>query len=253
MIETKNIGFGYEKSPVLKDISLTLEKGQIYGLAGVNGSGKTTLLKILGRLLDAEGEIYLEGKSYKDYERCEFAKKVAYLPQTRSIPSITVGQLVSHGRFPYLGFSRIMTSADKEAIEKALCMTELENMRSKNLKNLSGGERQRAYIAMTLAQDADYVLLDEPTTHLDICHKFEIMNIIKQIKDSGKTVVAVLHDLELSCKYSDRMILLKDGRIYGSDTPHSLMKKGMLRDVFNVECTEYFKDGDTEYVFSPVK
>lgn len=251
MLEGRKICFGYTREPVIKNVDVTFEKGKLYTIAGSNGSGKTTLIKILAGLIQSDGNLSLDGVSYSGYSKYDFAKKVAYLPQTRDIPSITVGQLVNHGRFPYLGFSRIMTPADKEAVQKALCMTNLENMVNKNLKNLSGGERQRAYIAMTLAQDTDYILMDEPTTYLDIGHKFDIMELCSKISKSGKSVIAVLHDLGLACRYSDMMMLLANGTIYNSGTPKMLIENGDMEKVFDVECSIWEKGVSKEYLFTP--
>ena len=253
MLEAKNICFGYTKDNVLKSISVNFEKGNLYTIAGANGCGKTTLLKAFARLIKPSGELLLDKKGYDKYERYEFAKKVAYLPQVRSTPSLTVGQLVAHGRFPYLGFSRVMSAEDKAATEKALLITGLENMKDKNVKNLSGGERQRAYIAMTLAQDADYIFMDEPTTYLDICHKFEIMELISKISKDGKAVVSVLHDLSLACRYSNKILLMSDGRIYDEGEPIEIVKKGSLDHVFGVTSDIIEKDGRTEYIFTPRK
>lgn len=251
MLEGRKICFGYTREPVIKNVDVTFEKGKLYTIAGSNGSGKTTLIKILAGLIQSDGNLSLDGISYSGYSKYDFAKKVAYLPQSRDIPSITVGQLVNHGRFPYLGFSRTMTPADKEAVQKALCMTNLENMVNKNLKNLSGGERQRAYIAMTLAQDADYILMDEPTTYLDIGHKFDVMELCSQISKSGKSVIAVLHDLNLACRYSDIMMILFNGSIYNSASPKTLIENGAVEKVFNVKCSVYEKGENKDYLFTP--
>ena len=238
MIEAKNIYFSYDNKIIADNISLHLDKGELCTLAGINGCGKTTLMRIIsGSVSPCKGNLYADGIEYNKYTKKELAKVISYLPQTRNIPSMTVEQLVSHGRFPHLGFSRIMTTKDKEAVKKALYMTKLEDMSHRNLKTLSGGERQRAYIAMTLAQDTDYILLDEPTTYLDINHKFEIMELLSDIKKSGKGILAVLHDIDLACRYSDRMLLMKNSEITYSDSPDPLISDGRIQELFNIKCT----------------
>lgn len=252
MIEVKNVSFSYGKENVLDNISTQFRQGEICAVLGVNGSGKTTLLRLLSRLSKpTEGSIELDGKPFSAYERKEFAKNIAMLPQCRAIPSISVYEFVSHGRFPYLGFSRMLAVRDKEMIEKAISYTGLNNMRNKNLNALSGGERQRAYIAMLIAQDTKYVILDEPTTYLDIAHNFEVMEMMCMMRDSGKGVAVVLHDLSQALKYSDKVLILENGKTAFYGTPPDAVESGSIERVFGVECTSR-KYGDcTEYIFNP--
>ena len=249
MITLKNISFSYNKKRILQNININFERGKIYTILGVNGSGKTTLLNIAGRLLyPNSGEIYLENKEYSNYSKREFAKRVAFLPQTRDIPSICVYELISHGRFPHLGFSRNLTTKDRDIIDSALSLTNLQDLKNKNLTELSGGERQRAYIGMLLAQESDFVLLDEPTTYLDPSYTYDIFNILKKMKADNKCIILVLHDIISSLKISDKIILLNDGYITQFDSPKKLIESNLLKDIFNIECINIHLCDEDEYI-----
>ncbi|MBE6037677.1 MAG: ABC transporter ATP-binding protein [Anaerofustis stercorihominis] len=253
MIKLKNVNFSYEGVSVLKNINYEFEKGRIYSVIGPNGSGKTTLLKLLGNLRECEsGEVTLNGKNYSEYSRKEFAKNVASLPQSRNTPSIRARELVSHGRFPYLDISRKLSDEDKRIVEEALISSGAEEYSKKNLTELSGGERQKVYLAMLYAQMTDYVLLDEPTTYLDVVSQFVVMNSLKKMKGVGKCVIAVLHDISLAMKYSDELIVINHGRIAGSGNADEILDSGILKEVFGIDgkCVEV--DGEKEYVFRPV-
>ena len=236
MIEFRHVTAGYGDTPVLKDISLTIPQGSLTALVGPNGCGKTTLLRAAVRQLPLQsGEILLGGRSIADYERKEFARHVAFMPQVRSIPAISVQALVSHGRFPYLGLSRRMRPEDRDAVRKAMEDTGVSEWAHRDLRALSGGERQRVYIAMALAQDTDIVFLDEPTTYLDLSRQFELLELIRSLRHHGKTVVIVLHDLAHALRYSDHMILMEQGRIAACGAPQELFVSGELARVFGVQ------------------
>lgn len=253
MIEIQNLGFSYGRMNVLKDISLNFEKGKLYAVIGPNGSGKTTLIKLISRLNRANsGKLLLDGEPYDRIERKEFAKRVALLPQGRNVPSMSVYDLVACGRFPHLGFSRKLTADDENTVVSALRLTGTEAFAAKSVKKLSGGERQRVYIAMLLAQNSPYVILDEPTTHLDISAKFQIMNLLCNIKNNGKCVVAVLHDLDLALKYADEIILLSKGRVEITGTPEETVNSGKLGSVFGVKCESITINGQTVFYFDDV-
>ncbi len=251
MIKAENLSFSYGKASILEGINLSLEEGKLYGVIGPNGSGKTTLIKLLSaQLKPARGELFLDGKPYKEYGRKELARKVALLPQGRNTPDISVYDMVCYGRYPYLGFSRKMQEADIASVRAALKATDTQNLAERNVRKLSGGERQRVYMAMLYAQDTAHVLLDEPTTHLDISYRFQIMETLERMKAEGKCVVAVLHELSLALKYADEIILVSEGRVVSVATPEETVKSGNIDRVFAVECHLAQINGEREYIFS---
>lgn len=248
MVEFRHVTAGYGGQPILKDLSFSIPKGKITSLVGPNGCGKTTLLRAAARQLPLlKGEILLENLPLFQYGRKQFARTAAFLPQMRSIPSITVERLVSHGRFPYLGLSRKMRVQDRQAVKKAMESTGISQWATKDLTELSGGQRQRVYIAMVLAQDPDIIFLDEPTTYLDLKHQFELLELLQNLHAEGKTIVMVLHDLSHALRYSHRIVLLEEGRLVADDTPDVLFQKKYLDRVFQVH-THRAEDA---YYFTP--
>lgn len=249
MITLKNISFSYDENKILENIDIKFEQGKIYTILGVNGSGKTTLLNIIGRLITpASGELFLHDKEYKSFSRREFAKQIAYLPQIRNVPSVSVYELISHGRFPYLGFSRTLTDKDKKIVDNVIKSTKLDKLKNKNLNEISGGERQRAYIGMLLAQSADFLLLDEPTSYLDLSHCFDVLDIIKDMKKDNKCIILVLHDIVSALKISDCFILLDKGNISYFTSPKQLLDSKILEKVFNIECVNIQLSKKDEYI-----
>lgn len=235
MFELQHAAVGYHADPVLQDISFTVQDGQITTLVGTNGCGKTTLLKAIARQLPLqEGQILLQGRPIQSYNRKEFARAAAFMPQVRNIPEITVRGLVSHGRFPYLGLSRQMTTKDRKAVEQAMQATGVAQWAERDLRELSGGERQRVYLAMALAQGGEAILLDEPTTYLDVAAQFELLELLRALADRGKTVLLVLHDLAQALQYSDRVAVLQEGKLVAFDTPSNLFGQKILDEVFRV-------------------
>lgn len=235
MFELRHAAVGYEGIPVLQDVSFTAQDGQITTLVGTNGCGKTTLLKAIARQLPLiDGQILLQGRTIQSYDRKAFARAAAFMPQVRNIPEITVRGLVSHGRFPYLGLSRQMTARDREAVEQAMRDAGVAHWAERDLRELSGGERQRVYLAMALAQGGDAILLDEPTTYLDVAAQFELLELLRTLAGQGKTLLLVLHDLAQALQYSDRVAVLSDGRLLAFDTPANLFEQKILDRVFGV-------------------
>ena len=245
MIELKNGSAGYGKSMVLKDVSAAFEKGRLTGVIGVNGSGKSTLLKaILAMIPISGGRIMIDGYPLDRMTRIGIARKAAYIAQGKSAPDMTVEQLVLHGRFPHLNYPRRYTGRDREIALAAMAQAGIAEHARKPLRALSGGMRQNAYIAMALAQGTDYILLDEPTTYLDIARQLELMKTLKSLADHGKGIVCVMHDLPMAMNFSDRIVLLDEGRILIDDKPEQVCKQHIIDSVFGV-ALERSADGRT--------
>lgn len=234
MLEIRNLSAGYPGQPVLSDIHLAFPKGQVTVIAGPNGCGKTTLLKALAGTLDARGEILLDGQALTGLSSRELAQKIAYLPQNRSVPEITVKRLVLHGRFPYLCYPRQYRKEDHAAADAAMEAMGISPLAERTMVSLSGGQRQKVYIAMALAQDTPVVLLDEPTSFLDIAHQMQLMAQAKELALAGKTVVLVLHDLTLALEYADHLVILSEGRVACQGDGESVFASGKLGAVFGV-------------------
>lgn len=247
-IEARDLVLTYDEIPVLKKLSVTFEKGRLYAVVGPNGCGKTTMLRTLCRLLSpSSGSILLDGVTDIDkISRKELARRISFLPQQRPVPDITVEELIRLGRYPYLRVSGAVSKDDRSVIERAMKLTETLEMRYRNLKTLSGGERQRAYIAMLLAQDTDIVLLDEPTTYLDPKSKYEVMQLLRSVKDEGKTVIAVLHDLPLALSCCDEAVLIRNGRCAAVGKPDELCESGSFKEVFGIE-VRHISDGGADF------
>ena len=249
MLELRGIAAGYGGTPVLREVSFTVPKGSLTALIGPNGCGKTTLLRAAARQLPLlAGEILLDGRPVSSYGRTEFARKAAFMPQVRSVPAITAGALVAHGRFPHLGFSRRLRPEDRAAVQAAMEATGVADWANRDLRALSGGERQRVYLAMALAQDTDLILLDEPTTYLDPGRQFELLDLIASLPGRGKTVVMVLHDLSHALRYSTQLLLLEQGRLVQRGTSEELYAGGQLDRVFGIRSR---RAPDGSYYFLP--
>ena len=249
MLELRGITAGYGGTPVLREVSFTVPKGSLTALIGPNGCGKTTLLRAAARQLPLlAGEILLDGRPVSSYGRTEFARKAAFMPQVRSVPAITAGALVAHGRFPHLGFSRRLRPEDRAAVQAAMEATGVADWANRDLRALSGGERQRVYLAMALAQDTDLILLDEPTTYLDPGRQFELLDLIASLPGRGKTVVMVLHDLSHALRYSTQLLLLEQGQLVQRGTPEELYAGGQLDRVFGIRSR---RAPDGSYYFLP--
>ena len=237
-LEARKLSAGYGEHVVLPELSLTLERGTATALVGANGSGKSTLLRVLSRLLPPRsGAVYLDGKAIHLEPTKEVARKLAFLPQRGESPEgLTVEELVSQGRFPHRGPFGGLSAADREAIARAISVVALENHASRPVELLSGGERQRAFIAMALAQETELLLLDEPTTFLDLKHQLEVLELVAKLhREQQKTVVMVLHDLNLAARYARRMVAIKQGKISAQGSPDEVMRPEVLREVFGIE------------------
>jgi len=234
----KNISVSFGKEQVLKNISLEIKEGKTTAIIGVNGSGKSTLLRSLGRLNKFEGEVIYKDQSLRRLSPREIAKHLALLPQKTETPSdITVYDLIALGRFPHqIGLMQSrMSKADEDFLEQVMWDTETWELRHEKLENLSGGQRQRVFIAMILAQDTDIILLDEPTTYLDLVHQLEILTLLKSFAEKlGKTIVYVIHDLNHVARFADELLVLKEGRLVASGPVSEVFNEKMIQDCFGL-------------------
>jgi len=257
MISLKNVTSGYCSKEVIKNINITFEKGTITSIIGKNGCGKTTLLKVSSNLLKPfSGDVILnDGESSINLGAMnsnQVAKRISYLPQNKDVPNISVYNLVMHGRFPYLNFARIPQKSDKAIVEDIIDVMRIREYKHKNLQELSGGQRQKVYIAMVLAQNTDIIFLDEPTTYLDINHQLEIIEIVRELKRSGKTIVMVLHDLSSALSYSDKICLMDKGEIAICDRPKAVIESKKINEIFNINCEEVHLNNSNskQYIFT---
>lgn len=254
MIEVQSVFFSYGEKEVISDLSATFRAGTLYGIVGPNGCGKTTLLRLLcGLVRSTAGQISLEGRPYGEYDRRELAKRVSLLPQSRSLPCVSVEELTARGRYPHLGRSRRMTPSDRTAVERALTETKAAELRHRDVMTLSGGERQRACLALLAAQDTPCVLLDEPTTYLDLSSRFSLMEQMQSWAEQGKCVIAVLHDLSLALRYCDCVGVMDQGKFRAFDTPENLLGSKVWEQVFSVRCLPVDAAGEQDVIFLPTK
>lgn len=226
----------YGDKHVVKQVDFELPRGKVISLIGPNGAGKSTVLNMITRLIDSDkGNVWFEGKGLRDWKSKELAKKLAILTQKNNISmKLTIRQLVSFGRFPYSGNN--LTKEDNEKVEKAIQYMELEEFADRFIDELSGGQLQRAYIAMIIAQDTDYVFLDEPTNNLDIYHSSNMMKLVRKLCDElGKTVVLVLHEINFASVYSDYIGAFKNGELFSFGTVHEVMTKENLKELYGVD------------------
>ncbi len=239
-LELSSLTGGYGANIVVDGISLTVREHSIVTLIGPNGCGKSTLLKMIGRILrPRNGKILLDGKSINSFHSAVLAQHLAFLPQDHhTAPELTVEELVKFGRFPHQRIPWKFSCRDAEALENALSMTHMRPLRKRPLGSLSGGERQRAWLAMTLAQEPDLLLLDEPTAFLDICRQFEIIELVRSLnRQSGITIVMSLHDLNLASLCSDELVMLKDRAVRHAGSPAEVMTAENLREIFSIEAS----------------
>lgn len=236
MLELKSLSAGYQQHSVIRNIDLFFEPGKIHTIIGKNGCGKSTLLKCCsGLIAPHSGAILLDGKNLTQVEHSARARMISYLSQSRNIPGITVERLVMHGRFPHLGYPKKLRPNDWDQIDHSLHLMQLDGFREKNLADLSGGERQRVYLAMLLAQDTPVVLLDEPTTYMDIEYQLSLLELLSGLRYTEKTIIMVLHDLEQALHYSDRIIVMDHGTIVQNGTPEEILEAETLPKVFHVQ------------------
>lgn len=234
------VSYSETDEPVLDGQPITIPPGRVTALVGPNGSGKSTLLKTLSnQLAPQDGIVRLDGRDIRESGPKELARKLGLLSQENISPgSLTVADLVTHGRYPHRGFLDSLTDTDIEEIDRALSLAGVEHLRDRKVGSLSGGQKQLVWIAMVLAQDTDVLLLDEPTTFLDLHHQLEVMEVIETLNSERETtIVLVLHDINQAARHADHMVALKDGTIYARGSPVDVISEDLLRDVFGVTAT----------------
>ena len=236
MIVVKDLVTGYGKEDVIKDVSCTILKNKLTVIAGPNGCGKSTLLKTISGLIKKNGgNILVDGVDISALSLLDRAKKIAYLSQNRTVPDIAVKNLVLHGRFAYLSYPRRYRAEDRRAVDEALKKLGIEDLKDKMVGELSGGERQKVYLAMALAQGSEYLLLDEPTTFLDISHQFQLLDMAKELCSENKSIVMVLHNLEHALSIADSFILMDEGKLLFQGSVDEVYNSKLIDKVFNIE------------------
>jgi iron complex transport system ATP-binding protein len=237
---TKKLSLAYESNVIVDDLNIEIPEGKITALVGANGSGKSTILKSMARILrPKEGAVFLDGKVIHKQPSKKIAQQLAILPQNPEAPSgLTVRELVSYGRFPYQkGFGNLKEE-DREIIEWALDVTSMIEFAERPVDSLSGGQRQRAWIAMALAQGTDILLLDEPTTFLDMAHQLEVLKLLKKLNEEEKrTIIMVVHDLNHASGYAEHMVAIKRGKVAKEGSPTEVMTTKVLDEVFGIKAT----------------
>lgn len=250
MIEVRQLSKQYGGKRVVDNVSVRIEKGKITSFIGPNGAGKSTLLSMMSRLVPKDaGEVWIEGKEIGQYKSSELAKKISILKQSNQISvRLTVRELVSFGRFPYSQGK--LTKDDWKHVDEAIAYMELQDLQNRFLDQLSGGQNQRAFIAMTIAQNTDYVLLDEPLNNLDMRHSVQIMKVLRRLADElGKTVVIVIHDINFASVYSDFIVALKDGKVVKEGARESIIESSVLKEVYDMDIPIQTVDGDRICVY----
>ena len=235
MIEIKNILKKYKDRNVVDNVSFNIEKGKITSFIGPNGAGKSTVLGIVTRLIAGDGgDVVIEGKKLSEYHTKDLAKKIAILKQSNNISlKLTIRELVGFGRFPHSEGN--LNSEDEKYIDEAIEYMKLTDIQHKYLDELSGGQRQRAYIAMVIAQNTEYILLDEPLNNLDMSHSVQMMKVLRNLCDDlGKTIVLVMHDINFASCYSDNIVALKNGKIEKVGTTNEIVQKEVLEEIYEM-------------------
>lgn len=238
MLTIEQLSVRYEQKEVVHNFSFDVKKGEVLSIIGPNGSGKSTILKAIARMLPySAGSVTFDGENMRQLSSKEIAKKMCILSQRNQAPAdITVRNLVSYGRYPHKKWFERLDDEDYAIVDWALEKTQLSHYKDQSIAALSGGESQRAWIAMALAQKPQILLLDEPTTYLDIAHQHEVLELVRELnRDTGMTVVMVLHDLNQASSYSDRIVVVKDGHRAQIGTPEDVMTEHMIQSIYKME------------------
>ncbi|MGW3965806.1 ABC transporter ATP-binding protein [Amycolatopsis sp. NPDC005003] len=238
-LRVQDLRVAYDDRVVIDGLDLDIPPGKITAIVGANACGKSTLLRTMARLLTPKsGAVYLDGRSIQDLPTRQVAQRLGILPQSPVAPEgMTVADLVGRGRAPHQSWWRQWSTSDEGAVASALAATELTDLADRPVDELSGGQRQRAWIAMAVAQDTPVLLLDEPTTYLDLAHQIDVLDLVVDLnRADGRTVVMVLHDLPQACRYADHVIAMKAGRVVASGEPASVITEDLVAEVFDVRC-----------------
>jgi iron complex transport system ATP-binding protein len=232
------VTLAYDDRVVASDLDVTITDGSFTVIVGPNACGKSTLLKAIARVLKPRaGTVLLDGRDISSYASRHVARQLGMLPQSPVVPSsIVVEDLVARGRFAHQRLLRQWSDQDEHAVAEAMRLTEVTDLADRFVEELSGGQRQRVWLAMALAQQTSILLLDEPTTFLDLAHQFEVLDLCADLHDQGRTVVAVLHDLNHACRYATELIVMKDGAVVAQGDPATVMTAGLVADVFGMTC-----------------
>ncbi|MFG2080060.1 ABC transporter ATP-binding protein [Micromonospora tulbaghiae] len=232
----EDVTLGYGERVVSTGVSLAVPDGAFTAIVGPNACGKSTLLKAMVRLLTpASGAVRLDGRDVAEHRPKAFARQVGFLPQGLVAPeNIVVRRLVARGRYPHQSLLGTGTAADEEAVRSAMAVAGVTDLAERPVEELSGGQRQRVWIAMVLAQETPYLLLDEPTTFLDITHQYELLALFARLRDEGRTVVAVLHDINQACRFADHIVAMKAGRVVAQGPPADVVDADLMREVFGL-------------------
>ncbi|AOT69490.1 ABC transporter ATP-binding protein [Geosporobacter ferrireducens] len=239
-LKANHVFAGYDKKIIINGIDIIIPNNKISVIIGANACGKSTLLKTLARLIQpSSGEILLDGKKISEIPPKQLAQILGLLPQSPVVPEgITVADLVGRGRFPYQSFFKGLGKKDYEAVEEALEIMGITDLANRCVDELSGGQRQRVWIAMALAQQTDILLLDEPTTYLDITYQVEILDLLTDLnRKRGTTIVMVLHDINLSARYADYIFALQKGKLISEGTPSEIITEALIKQVFDLDCS----------------
>nr|WP_106781504.1 ABC transporter ATP-binding protein [Lysinibacillus timonensis] len=239
IFRTNELYSGYDHKTIIHGINLTIPKNKISVIIGANGSGKSTLLKTMAKLIKpSQGDVTLDGKAITKYPPKQLARILGLLPQAPVVPDgITVADLVGRGRFPHQSLFSGWTKKDYEAVEEAMAFMNITEFANRDIDELSGGQRQRVWIAMALAQQTDILLLDEPTTFLDITYQVEILDLLTNLNHKyGTTIVMVLHDINLSARYADYLFAVKEGKLLAEGTPNEVITSELVKSVFDLNC-----------------
>ncbi len=236
-IKASGLSYDANGKTIVAEVSFEAEKSEFLGIIGPNGAGKSTLLRLLARIINSTaGRILLDGEDISGYGAKELYRKISFLPQTSHFDfPLSAMEVVLTGRYPYLGTFESESEEDIERAENCLLLVNMEGFSHRKVTTLSGGERQRVSIARVLAQETDFILLDEPSSHLDIHHKFALMELLRSLAQQGRGVIAVLHDLDLASRFCDRILVLQGGRVHGLGEPPQVLSEELLSSVFKVK------------------